>query len=44
MAGLVAEVVLALLVAGALGGVWLRERRRIRASGGREAPMRDDPD
>ena len=40
--GLVAEVSLGLLVAGALAVVWFRERRR-RARGGRPpaAPMRE---
>ncbi len=42
--GLVAEIALGVVVAGVLGVVWVRERRRLRALGRREAPMRDDAD
>jgi hypothetical protein len=42
--GLVAEILLALAAAAGLGLVWAKERRRTRASGRREAPMRDDAD
>ena len=43
--GLIAEIAIGALVAGALGAVWLRERRR-RARGERpaSAPMRDEED
>jgi hypothetical protein len=40
--GLVAELALGLAFATGLGIVWVRERRRLRSRGRREAPMRDD--
>ncbi len=41
--GLIAEIAIGALVAGALGAVWLRERRRrARAERPASAPMRDE--
>jgi hypothetical protein len=42
--GLLAESALALLVVGALGVIWAKERRRRRTMGERLAPMRDESD